>query len=124
MVPANDITPVQPPSNHHFAVDLAEVVDTLVRAIRPERVILFGSRARGDHSAESDIDLFVEIESGRDPAEAEKDCYRALRRSRLGAGTGIDVVVKDQAYVERYRDLVGTIVRPVLKVGKVLYARS
>jgi hypothetical protein len=35
----------------------------------------------------------------------------------------VDVVVKRAAYVQRYGDLVGTIVRPALREGRVLYAR-
>ena len=34
----------------------------------------------------------------------------------------IDAVVVRTAYVQRYRDLVGTVVRPALYEGKVLYA--
>jgi uncharacterized protein len=35
----------------------------------------------------------------------------------------IDVLVMRKAYVERYGDLVGTVARPALREGKVLYAR-
>jgi hypothetical protein len=35
----------------------------------------------------------------------------------------VDVVVVRTAYVQRYGDLVGTVVRPALREGKVLYAR-
>jgi len=37
----------------------------LVRGLRPERVILFGSRARGDHRKASDYDLLVVAETFR-----------------------------------------------------------
>jgi hypothetical protein len=57
-----------------------------------------------------------EVESPR--AEAAR-IYRAL----VGLSTPVDVVVTRSDYVRRYRDVVGTIVRPALREGKVLYAR-
>ena len=38
---------------------LAEIVQRLVRAVDPDRIILFGSRARGDHRPDSDLDLLL-----------------------------------------------------------------
>lgn len=95
----------------------------IVSAVHPEKIVLFGSRATGTARPDSDIDLFLQVETGRNTREATKETYRALRKLRERPGVDIDIVVKDRAFVERYGDLVGTIVRPVLREGKVLYAR-
>jgi predicted nucleotidyltransferase len=102
---------------------MPELLKEIVRRIRtvsdPEQIILFGSYARGDFGPDSDLDLLVikgEVDSTR--AEAAR-IYRAL----ADLAVPIDVVVVRTAYVQRYGDLVGTVVRPALREGKVLYAR-
>ena len=110
----------------HVALDqdvLGDVVKRIVEAVRPERVILFGSWARGTADPDSDIDLFVEVATGRDTHEATTQAYEAIGALRPRLNRGLDIVVKDHAFVERYGDLVGTVVRPALREGRVLYAR-
>lgn len=102
---------------------LAELLDEIVRRIRevsdPERVILFGSYARGDTRPYSDIDLLV-IKDKVDSSHTET---ARIYRSLAHLAVPVDVVVVDTAYVQRYGDLVGTVIRPALREGKVLYAR-
>lgn len=98
---------------------LAEITRRIRAVSDPQQIILFGSYARGDASPDSDLDLLVvkdEVDSTR--AEAAR-IYRALADLTIP----IDVVVVRTAYVQRYGDLVGTVVRPALREGKVLYAR-
>ena len=45
---------------------LAEVVRRLVEAVDPDKIILFGSRARGDYRPDSDLDLLV-IKASEEP---------------------------------------------------------
>ena len=102
---------------------LQEVVRCIADAIRPEKIVLFGSRAKGTAGPESDIDLFIQVETGRDTRQVARETYRVLRNLPNRPAVGIDVVVKDRAFVERYGGLVGTVVRPALKEGRLLYAR-
>ena len=102
---------------------LQQVVDALVAAVDPEKIILFGSRARGDDTATSDIDLFLQVETGRDTRQLAAESYKTIHRLKERPLVGIDVVVKDNAFVERFGNSVGTIVRPALTEGKLLYAR-
>jgi uncharacterized protein len=100
-----------------------EMLDEITRRIRaisePEQIILFGSYARGDFTPNSDLDLLV-IKDKVDSTHAEAArIYMALADLALP----IDVVVMRRAYIERYGDLVGTVARPALREGKVLYAR-
>jgi predicted nucleotidyltransferase len=99
---------------------LAEITRRIRAVSDPEQIILFGSYARGDFGPDSDVDVLVvkdETESTR--AEAAR-IYRVL----ADLGIPIDVVVVRTAYVQRYSQLVGTVVRPALREGKVLYARQ
>jgi predicted nucleotidyltransferase len=98
---------------------LAEVTRRIRAVSDPQQIILFGSYARGDANPDSDLDLLVikdEVDSTR--AEATR-IYHTLADLTVP----IDVVVVRTAYVQRYGDLVGTVVRPALREGKVLYAR-
>ncbi len=106
--------------NKHKTPHLLEEITRRILAVsNPERIILFGSKARGDVGPDSDLDLLVikdEVDSTR--AEAAR-IYQAL----ADLSVPIDVVVVRKAYVERYSDLVGTVVRQALREGQVLYAR-
>ena len=98
---------------------VAEIIQRIVAVSDPQQIILFGSQARGDARRDSDLDILVikdEVESLR--AEAAR-IYRAL----AGLSTPVDVVVARSDYVRRHRDVIGTIVRPALREGRVLYAR-
>ena len=106
--------------NEHKTPHLLEEITRRILAVsNPERIILFGSKARGDVGPDSDLDLLVikdEVDSTR--AEAAR-IYQTL----ADLSVPIDVVVVRKAYVERYSDLVGTVVRQALREGQVLYAR-
>ena len=102
---------------------LDDLVKAIVEAVHPEKIVLFGSWARGDARPESDFDLFLQVESGGDTRAAVKAAYRAVAAMPGRLHRGIDIVVHDRAFVERYGDIIGTIVRPVLREGKVLYER-
>ena len=99
------------------------LLDEITRRIRavsdPEQIILFGSFARGDFGPDSDLDLLV-VKDEVDSTQAESArIYQAL----ADVAVPVDIVVVSTAYVRRYGDLVGTVVRPALREGKVLYAR-
>lgn len=101
----------------HSSDLLKEIIQRIVAVSDPEQIVLFGSYARGDFGPDSDLDLLVikdEVESTR--AEAAR-IYRVLADIQVP----IDVVVVRTPYVQRYGDLVGTVVRPALREGKVLY---
>src|SRR5262245_9048967 len=80
-----------------------EVVEDLVRRIvevaDPERIIMFGSAARGEMGPNSDVDLLV-IKSGAHERRWSQDIYRNM----WGVGEAVDVVVVSPEDVERYRD--------------------
>ena len=103
---------------------LMQVVNALVAALRPEKVVLFGSSARGDASPDSDIDLFVQVENGSDVRQAAKKAYVAIGPLYPKIRRGVDIVVRDRAFVDRYGDLVGSVVRSVRREGRVLYERA
>ena len=78
---------------------LDKLVQRIVEAVHPEKVILFGSWATGDAGPDSDIDLFVGVEPGRSTSEVADQAYAAIRPLRQHLHQGVDIVVKDSAFV-------------------------
>ena len=96
-----------------------QIVRRIVEATDPERIILFGSRARRDHQPDSDLDLFIEMESELRPSERGR-AIRSLFRPRRWP---MDVFVYTPAEVARSSGVNGTLVSIVEREGKVLYER-
>ncbi len=98
---------------------LNEITSRLVSRFRPEKIILFGSRARGTADARSDVDLLVicHINNGRHQLMVEMD--RALR----GILVGRDIVVMTPEEFDRDQRIPGTLAQPASLEGQVLYER-
>jgi uncharacterized protein len=101
---------------------LDEIVDRLVRRFDPVRIILFGSWARGEAHHWSDIDLLLVLPHVRFEEKRE------LMVEALGILSDLpvakDVIVTDPDEIARRGDLVGTVFRPALREGKVVYERA
>ena len=102
-------------------VAVEEMIERAGRALidaasAPAKVILFGSHARGDADGGSDFDfLVIESEVADRAAEAVK-----LRRALGDFGAPVDVIVMDQALVERRAKVRGTMVDRALREGRVV----
>lgn len=94
-----------------------QAIDKLAADPRPQRIILFGSQARGDADAGSDIDLLV-IESEVPNRGAEMVRLRRLLRPLPAA---FDVLVYSQEEVAHWGRQPGTALYWALKEGKVLH---
>src|ERR687892_389378 len=76
---------------------LAEILRRLVEAYQPERVYLFGSKARGDEGPDSDYDLMVVVP---DSAPPERRRSRLAYQVLWGTGTAADVLVSTRERFE------------------------
>ncbi len=98
---------------------LKRMVKRLVEQFDPDQIILFGSHARGTARRDSDVDLLVVL-----PLTGSKRAKQVAMRVALhDIPIPKDIIVATPQEVARQRDLVGTLIRPALREGKVLYAR-
>lgn len=101
---------------------LEEAIERIVAGFDPLKILLFGSLARGESGLNSDVDLLVVMPDGSfpDKHEVTVEILRALKDMPFPK----DVVVTTPEEIERRGDLVGTVLRPALREGKVLYERA
>ena len=102
---------------------LRQMTAAIVKVADPERVILFGSHARGDAEADSDIDLVIlEAEPfgpDRDRGAEETRLWRALAKFHVPK----DILVYSLDEAERWRGSLNHVLARALREGRVLYER-
>ncbi|SRR5258708_7266218 len=99
---------------------IQEMVRRIVDNFRPEKVVLFGSYARGTAGPDSDVDLMVVMpltKSGRET------CVE-IRGVLHGLGLAKDIIVATPSEWERYRKIAGSLIRTAHEEGKTLYDRA
>ena len=95
---------------------LDDVIDRIVDVAAPERIILFGSSARGDLGQDSDVDLLI-VKDGEDALTLMSRIYREMR----GVGVAVDALVVSTEDLERYKNSHALIIKPALQEGVVVY---
>ncbi len=98
---------------------LAEIVNRLVSATHPERIILFGSRARGDYKPDSDVDLLIIGDSDLPRHRRTVPAYDAL----WGLGIPKDIIWYTPAEVTEWSGVPNHVVTRALAEGRVLYEK-
>jgi uncharacterized protein len=92
----------------------------IVEQFQPVRIILFGSFARGDARPDSDVDLLVVLPRVADKHEMMVDIMDSLADLPVSK----DVLVTTPDEIERRGHIVGPVLRPALREGKVVYERG
>ncbi|MCX6343449.1 MAG: nucleotidyltransferase domain-containing protein [Armatimonadetes bacterium] len=95
------------------------MVERIAGRFNPERIILFGSLARGDAHSDSDIDLLVVLSA----CDNRRAATVSIMKSLADIPVGKDIIVTTPQELETRGKLVSTVLYPALHEGKVLYAR-
>jgi len=93
------------------------IVARIVAAATPDQVILFGSAATGEMTADSDLDLLV-VEP--QVSDTRRESVR-LRAALEGVPFPIDVIVMSRMRFEETKNVIGGIAYPAYRYGRVLY---
>jgi predicted nucleotidyltransferase len=96
---------------------LQQVVKRIVGAVHPQRILLFGSAARGQMGPDSDFDVLVIVREGIHRGETCKQAYRSLK----GLGFAVDIVVVTERDVLEHVDNPYYVIKPALDDGVELY---
>ena len=93
-----------------------QVVKQIVEKFKPQKIILFGSYARGNPRPESDVDMLVVMDTSlKDVRQAIEICQQIEYRF------GLDLIVHTPKYLAQRIKMGDWFLRDVLKEGKVLY---
>ena len=97
-----------------------DVVRLIVDAVKPVRIILFGSAARGQMNENSDLDLLIVMPDGTHRRNTARLAYRALAELDLPK----DVIVVTEDDVRKYGDEPSLVICPALREGREIYRAS
>jgi predicted nucleotidyltransferase len=97
---------------------LEKVLKIIITQIDPERIILFGSRARGDFEEDSDYDLLIVKEGG------SRKMLKKVYDSFSGIGVPVDMIVVDSKKLKDRLDDPFMIYGQAFKEGTVIYAKA
>lgn len=97
--------------------NVESAVERIVERFRPVKIILFGSHARGSAAADSDVDLLVVM----DVRDSKRRQAVEIDLALLDRTFPLDVIVVTPEEFEKYRDVVGHIIYPAVREGRVLY---
>ena len=95
----------------------AEITRRIVEGFHPQRIVLFGSRARGDARADSDYDVLIVAPSDQDIHQRLVPVYSALR----GLGIAKDILWFTPEEVTDWQDVRPHVISRALREGKILY---
>lgn len=96
---------------------IEDIVARITGAVAPEKIIVFGSAARGTMHESSDLDIMVVIP----PASDQTAAHAAIRAALYGCGVAVDLVIATRETVERYGHSWALVYRPALEEGVVVY---
>ena len=99
---------------------IQEMVRRIVDGFAPKRIFLFGSRAREEHYADSDVDLLIEVDGSPDTFETAVDIGMTLSKSPLAK----DIVVVGADDWEARANALCDIVSYAMDDAKPLYERQ
>lgn len=94
--------------------------ERISQTFSPEKIILFGSHAKGTATVHSDIDLLVifnEVKDKREQLVAIKDLL-------LDCPISEDIIVVSEQEVEKYIHFASSVIRFAMQEGKIIYERA
>jgi predicted nucleotidyltransferase len=96
--------------------DIQSIIKKVLADIELEKVILFGSRARGDFIEESDYDILI-IVKDRLNIKEKMGLTKQLRQEFAKEGIDADIIIKSKDEIEYYRDKIGSVIKSALEEG-------
>lgn len=96
---------------------LSKMVAKICQVGHPEKIILFGSQARGDAKTTSDIDLLI-VEESNLPRYKRPTRYR---KAVAGLYIAKDIVVWSPEEINEWASVSNAFITTIVREGRVLY---
>jgi uncharacterized protein len=103
---------------------LKQITDTIVDVAHPIKILLFGSRARGDERPDSDLDLMVIMDKGFQQQQKPLNLINRLYRETYKFKIPEDIVLFDVEQVEHWKDCLNHVIGKASSEGRVLYEKQ
>lgn len=110
-----------PNPNLNNQKELNKIVKTIVERYKPEKVILFGSYARGDFKGNSDIDLLVIKETNKRSVDRIGDVLDLVYQDEKNWLLGIEPIVCTPKEFQASLKGGDFFIKKIIREGKVLY---
>jgi len=98
---------------------LDQIVKAIVSIVAPDKVILFGSYARGDYRKDSDIDILILKNGLKNEREVINSLYMEFFRKKISIP--IDIIATNYEKYNRLSNDIGYIYKTIKQEGKVIY---
>ncbi|MFA6990200.1 MAG: nucleotidyltransferase domain-containing protein [Candidatus Gastranaerophilaceae bacterium] len=96
---------------------LEKIIEKILEVIIPDKIILFGSRARGEACSDSDYDILII----KDGIENERQISKRLYVQFVGINESIDIIVKTPNSIEKSKKIPSSCINTAIKEGVVVY---
>lgn len=102
---------------------LHQMVETIVREVAPETIILFGSRARGDARPDSDVDLLVVESEPFSPQRSRRKEAARLYMALRGLAVSKDILLYSRDEFDHWKNSLNHVAGKAHREGRVLHGR-
>lgn len=96
---------------------LNEIIKRILSKVKAQKIILFGSRARGNYTEESDYDLLIICDNFIDIKKLSKEIYSQF----VGINKGVDVIIRPEKYVNENKSNINSFIGNIINEGEVIY---
>ena len=100
---------------------LDQIVTLITSKVLPERIVLFGSYARGDYKEDSDIDILIIVKNLVNERKITSLLYRALLKENISIP--IDFLAIDYEKYNMVKNKIGYIYKTIEQEGKIIYGK-
>ena len=98
---------------------LEKIIARIVEEVDPDKIILFGSRAKGKNRKSSDYDVCVLKRDAKNKSKLAKRIYRKL----FGVGASVDIIVETPEKYNELKDKWFLVYSDIAKNGRLIYEK-
>lgn len=103
--------------------DIEKAKNIILKVIDAEQIILFGSYAEGNYTKDSDIDLMAIIR-GKIDREEKNNILDKMAIIFFENNLNVDLLIETKEDIEKYKNIIGTVIKPALEQGRVIWKKN